>query len=69
MSLHPEIASQLEDIVDDLMAEGYTEEEAIEAEGYTEEEAIDIAWTRFDGWSEVGGYYHVPEYWSRVKCS
>ena len=30
MSLHPEIASQLEDIVDDLMAEGYTEEEAID---------------------------------------
>ena len=42
MSLHPQIASQLEDIVDDLIAEGYTEEEA-----------IDIAWTRFDGWSEV----------------
>ena len=42
MSLHPQIASQLEDIVDDLMAEGYTEEEA-----------IDIAWTRFNGWSEV----------------
>ena len=42
MSLHPEIASQLEDIVDDLIAEGYTEEEA-----------SDIAWTRFNGWSEV----------------
>ena len=42
MSLHPQIASQLEDIVDVRMAEGYTEEEA-----------NDIAWTRFNGWSEV----------------
>ena len=58
MSLHPEIASQLEDIVDDLIAQGFCDEEA-----------VDIAWTRFDGWSEIGGHYHVPEYWSIVKCS
>ena len=30
MSLHPEIASQLEDIVDDLIAQGYSDEEAVE---------------------------------------
>tara|TARA_R100000742_G_C4177856_1_gene13967 strand:- start:16 stop:183 length:168 start_codon:yes stop_codon:yes gene_type:complete len=55
MSLHPEIASQLEDIVDDLIAEGYSDDEA-----------VDIAWTRFSGWSEIGGYYHITN-WSITK--
>ncbi len=41
MSLHPEIASQLEEIVDDLIAEGYSDDEAVE-----------IARSRFSGWSE-----------------